>query len=137
MTITSRGAVAPTSDQPGPGASADDPFDATALDVLVDHISAHATSWAETDAAARADLLQQVIADTMAAEEDWLAAACAAKGLAPGSTEAGEELFAGVGTFVRMARLRRDKKKWRRHQALTSGHNIKAVPRLRDAQPAA
>jgi hypothetical protein len=37
----------------------------------------------------------------------------------------------------RMARLRRIKKKWRRHQALTSGQNIKAVPRLRDAQPAA
>ena len=37
----------------------------------------------------------------------------------------------------RMARLRRDKKKWRRQQALTSGLNIKAVPRLRDAQPAA
>jgi hypothetical protein len=36
-----------------------------------------------------------------------------------------------------MARLRRDKKKWRRHQALTSGHNIKVVPRLRDAQPSA
>ena len=44
----------------------------------------------------------------MADEEDWLASACAAKGLAPGSTEAGEELFAGVGTFVRMARLLRD-----------------------------
>ena len=44
----------------------------------------------------------------MAAEDDWLAAACAAKGLAPGTTEAGEELFAGIGTFVRMARLFRD-----------------------------
>ncbi len=109
MTITSRGAVDPTGDQPGPGAPvADDPFDPTALDALVDHVSAHATSWAKTDAAARADLLQQVIADTMAAEDDWLAAACAAKGLAPGSTEAGEELFAGVGTFVRLARLLRD-----------------------------
>ena len=37
-----------------------------------------------------------------------MAAACAAKGLTPGSTEAGEELFAGIGTFVRMARLFRD-----------------------------
>ncbi len=109
MTITSRGAVAPTSDQPGPGASpAGDPVDSTALDALVDDVAAHTTSWAKTDAAARADLLQQVIADTMAAEDDWLAAACAAKGLAPGSTEAGEELFAGVGTFVRLARLLRD-----------------------------
>ena len=51
---------------------------------------------------------QRVIADTMAAQDEWLAAACAAKGLPPGTTEAGEELFAGVGTFVRMARLFRD-----------------------------
>ncbi len=109
MTITSRGAVVPTSDQPGPGASAaDDPLDTAALDALVNDVAAHATSWAKTDAGARADLLQQVITDTMADEEDWLASACAAKGLAPGSTEAGEELFAGVGTFVRMARLLRD-----------------------------
>jgi hypothetical protein len=47
-----------------------------------------------------------------------------------------------VGEFeqereARMARLRRDKNKWRRHQALTSGLNIKAAPRLRDAQPVA
>ena len=44
----------------------------------------------------------------MAAQDGWLAAACEAKGLEPGSTEAGEELFAGVGTFVRMARLLRE-----------------------------
>ena len=44
----------------------------------------------------------------MAAKDEWLAAACEAKGLAPGSSEAGEELFTGVGTFVRMARLLRD-----------------------------
>jgi hypothetical protein len=37
----------------------------------------------------------------------------------------------------RITRLRRNKKKWRHHQALMSGHNIKAVPRLRDAQPVA
>jgi hypothetical protein len=47
-----------------------------------------------------------------------------------------------VGEFkrereARMSRLRQDKKKWRRHQALTSGLNIKAAPRLRDAQPVA
>ena len=82
--------------------------DTAALDAIVDEVADHASSWAKTDAAARADLLTQVITATMAAAEDWLAAACAAKGLAPGSTEAGEELFAGVGTFVRMARLFRD-----------------------------
>ena len=44
----------------------------------------HAPGWAKTGAAARADLLNQVIADTMAAQDDWLAAACAAKGLDAG-----------------------------------------------------
>jgi Aldehyde dehydrogenase family len=110
MTITSRGAVGPTSDpaaSPGSGAPAA-PLDTAALDQIVALVADHAASWAKTDAATRADLLQQVITDTMAAEEAWLAAACEAKGLEPASTEAGEELFAGVGTFVRMARLFRD-----------------------------
>jgi len=112
MTTTSRGAVAPTGDQlrTGMGATAGAvaPVDTAALDAIVHEVADHAASWAKTDAATRADLLQQVIAATMKAEEEWLAAACAAKGLEPGSTEAGEELFAGIGTFVRMARLFRD-----------------------------
>ena len=113
MTISSRGAVAPTADQVGTAAGGEPgtavaAVDTAVLDAIVDDVADNAASWAKTDAAARADLLTQVIADTMAAEEDWLAASCAAKGLAPGTTEAGEELFAGVGTFVRMARLYRD-----------------------------
>ena len=44
----------------------------------------------------------------MAVADEWLAAAGAAKGLTAGTTEAGEELFTGLGTFVRMARLLRD-----------------------------
>jgi Aldehyde dehydrogenase family len=112
MTITSRGAVAPTGDQAITGHAASSspvaPLDPTALDAIVQSVADHAGTWAATDAAARADLLQQVITDTMAASDDWLAAACAAKGLTPGTTEAGEELFTGIGTLVRMARLLRD-----------------------------
>ncbi|HEX4434707.1 MAG TPA: hypothetical protein VH012_07750 [Acidimicrobiales bacterium] len=112
MTITSRGAVAPTSDQAAAGnatsTSTTTVFDATALDAVVHEVADHSVAWATTGAAARADLLQQVIDDTMAATDDWLAAACAAKGLVPGTTEAGEELSTGIGTFVRMARLLRD-----------------------------
>ncbi len=112
MTITSRGAVAPTGDQAatpdGAAAAPAAPLDTPALDALVDEVADHAAAWARTDAGARADLLQQVITETMAAADDWLAAACAAKGLTPGTTEAGEELFSGIGTFVRMARLLRD-----------------------------
>src|SRR5580693_6009996 len=118
MTIASRGAVAPTAEQvqgtrstttgsDAPAATTA-PVDTEALDAVVTLVADHAPGWAKTDASARATLLQDVIDATMAAEDDWLAAACEAKGLEPGSTEAGEELFAGVGTFVRMARLFRD-----------------------------
>jgi hypothetical protein len=113
MTITGRGAVAPTSEPlaatEGRAASVAPPHVHTdALDTAVNLVADHAAAWAKTPPAARADLLTRVIADTMAAQGDWLAAADEAKGLAPGSLEAGEELFAGVGTFVRMARVFRD-----------------------------
>jgi hypothetical protein len=84
MTMTSRGAVAP----------------AEAI--------GHDIDTGALEAADRADLLDRVLRDTLAAQDAWLADACEAKGLAPGSSEAGEELFAGVGTLVRMTRLFRD-----------------------------
>ena len=109
MTITSRGAVPPASAEsaatPATGLT---PSDATALDALVHEVADRALDWARTDVTRRAHLLQQVIEATMDAQDAWLDAACAAKGFRPGSTEAGEELFAGIGTFVRMARLLRD-----------------------------
>jgi acyl-CoA reductase-like NAD-dependent aldehyde dehydrogenase len=117
MTITSRGAVAPTThptERTGTTtargtAVTDAPLlDTDELDVAVNLVADHAPGWAKTEAAARAKLLQGVIDATMEAQDDWVAAACAAKGLEPGSTEAGEELFAGIGTFVRMARLFRE-----------------------------
>ena len=117
MTITSRGAVAPTADpsQSAGGANAGSPptaatapVDTDALDAVVTLVADHAPGWAKTDAAQRAKLLNDVIDATLATQDDWLAAAVEAKGLEPGTTEAGEELFAGVGTFVRMARLFRD-----------------------------
>ena len=112
MTITSRGAVAPTGDRAGPGdgaAAAGAPFDAAALECGSSTRSPTTPSRGPRPVRRPGrDLLQQVITDTMAVEDDWLAAACAAKGLTPGTTEAGEELFTGLGTFVRMARLLRD-----------------------------
>jgi hypothetical protein len=108
MTITARGAVAST--EPAAGGVAPTPVevDAVALDSMVRGVASNATMWAAMSPSVRADLLDRVLRDTLAAQDDWLAAACAAKGLQPGSAEAGEELFAGVGTFVRMARLFRD-----------------------------
>ena len=116
MTITTRGAVAPTSagadtaaaKRPDGTPAANEPLDTAALDEVVALVADHAAAWAKTPPAARADLLSRVIGDTLEVQDDWLAAACEAKGLTPGSPEAGEELFAGVGTFVRLARLFRD-----------------------------
>jgi acyl-CoA reductase-like NAD-dependent aldehyde dehydrogenase len=107
MTLATRGAVAPSSSTTA--AVAPPPaIDEAALDAAVNELAARAAGWAATPPAARADLLDRVRRDTMAAQDAWLADACAAKGLTPGSAEAGEELFAGIGTLVRMARLYRD-----------------------------
>ncbi|HEY1830981.1 MAG TPA: aldehyde dehydrogenase family protein [Acidimicrobiales bacterium] len=102
MTMTVRGAVGSTPVATAPV------LDTDALDAAVGEVADHAAEWAATPAGRRADLLDRVIADTLTAQDGWLDAACVAKGLTPGSVEAGEELFAGIGTFVRMARQFRD-----------------------------
>jgi aldehyde dehydrogenase family protein len=107
VTLITRGAVAPT-DVVLTSSATTERLDTAALDGAVREVAAHASSWATTPAAARADLLDQVLRDTMTAQDAWLQAACEAKGLSPGTAEAGEELFAGVGTLVRMTRLFRD-----------------------------
>jgi hypothetical protein len=99
MSTTMRGAAAPTSQGADRGE-----VDAAALDAVVVAVAGAAERWAATSAAQRATLLRAVIDSTLAAAPSWLAAACEAKGLDPQSGEAGEELFSGVGTFVRMAR---------------------------------
>ncbi|MGP8060469.1 MAG: aldehyde dehydrogenase family protein [Acidimicrobiales bacterium] len=82
--------------------------DAAPLEAAVGEVAAHAGAWAATGASARAVLLDRVLRDTLLAADGWLAEACRAKGLDPRSAAAGEELFAGIVTFVRMARLLRD-----------------------------
>jgi Aldehyde dehydrogenase family len=116
VTVISRGAL-PHADGAVAGVAAGPPgaaggnvptLDTAALDSAVHEVAQHASAWAQMPPATRADLLDQVLRDTLAAADDWLAAACVAKGLTPGSAEAGEELFAGVGTLVRLTRLYRD-----------------------------
>lgn len=99
MSTTMRGAAAPTSQGADRGA-----VDAPALDATVIRIAGAVDRWAATSPAERARLLRAVIASTQAAAPAWLVAACGAKGLDPEGPEAGEELFSGIGTFVRMAR---------------------------------
>ena len=107
MAVTNRGSVDPATVPVAEG-GAEEVVDTAAIDAAVDEVAGHAAAWAATPAAARADLLDQVLRDTMAAQDDWLRAACAAKGLEWASSEAGEELFAGVGTLVRLTRVLRD-----------------------------
>jgi len=99
MATTMRGAAAPTSqaaDRVG--------FSTELLDNAVATVAAKADAWAATTATERAALLGQILTDTVAIAPQWLAAACAAKGLDPNGATGGEELFSGIGTFVRMAR---------------------------------
>jgi hypothetical protein len=97
-----RGAAAPTS-----GPQDEVALDADRLDDVVADVASRAVAWADTAARERAALLAAVVRDTYAVAEEWNAAACAAKGLDPAGPEGGEELFSGVGTFVRMAQALR------------------------------
>jgi len=93
-----RGAVAPTSGDQDRAA-----LDESTLDRALNDVAKNAHAWALTTPRERADLLARIVEDTVAVAEEWSAAGCAAKGYDPNSAEGGEELFSGVGTFVRMA----------------------------------
>ena len=97
-----RGAAAPTS-----GDQDRAPLDTSILDAALERVAANATAWAKVTPRERAHLLERVVADTVAVAEEWNDAACAAKGLDPRGPDGGEELFSGVGTFVRMAQALR------------------------------
>ena len=95
-----RGASEPTS-----GSQDHVELDEAALDHALSELTARASAWASLGAAARARLLERVVRDTFDVAEEWNDAACAAKGYDPAGPEGGEEMFSGVGTFVRMAQL--------------------------------
>ena len=97
-----RGAAAPTS-----GQQDHVELDQSALDRVIAEVSAHAGAWAQVSSAQRAELLARIVRDTYAVAEEWNNAGCAAKGYDPQSTEGGEELFSGIGTFIRMAQVLR------------------------------
>jgi acyl-CoA reductase-like NAD-dependent aldehyde dehydrogenase len=93
-----RGAVAPTS-----GAQDRVALDEAVLNQMVEEVAVNAQKWARTTPKQRAALLAKVVSDTFAVAEEWSAAGCAAKGYDTNSPEGGEELFSGVGVFVRIA----------------------------------
>ncbi len=79
-----------------------DVVDFERLDAVVAQLRESAPRWAATSASRRAALVSRVIADTRAVAPEWNAAACRAKGLEPSGNDAGEELLAGIGMFVRL-----------------------------------
>lgn len=93
-----RGASEPTS-----GSQDHVELDEAALDHALSELTARASAWASLGAAARARLLERVVRDTFDVAEAWNDAACAAKGYDPAGPVGGEEMFSGVGTFIRMA----------------------------------
>lgn len=97
-----RGAPAPTS-----GNQDRAPLETSVLDAALERVAATASEWMAVTPHDRARLLERVVADTMSVAEEWNDAACAAKGLDPHGPDGGEELFSGVGTFVRMAQALR------------------------------
>lgn len=94
MTLTTRGAA-------GSVPRDDESLDVGALDAAVLTVASNVDRWAATAPRVRAELLERVRVDLLAAWPAWLEAACEHKGLAPGSAEAGEELVAGVGVLAR------------------------------------
>lgn len=77
-------------------------MDVALIDAAVSQLRDGAVRWAATSPTQRIALLTRVIADTHAVGPEWNDAACRAKGLDPHGSEAGEELLAGVGMFVRL-----------------------------------
>ena len=75
--------------------------------MTVASVAASRERWANTSVAERVGLLERVIADTLAAAPDWIADACRAKDIAPGTPAVGEE-WINLAIAIRNARLLRD-----------------------------
>jgi acyl-CoA reductase-like NAD-dependent aldehyde dehydrogenase len=98
MTMTQRGATAPTS-------GSQDQVELNELELVgaLNELHEQRDRWASTSPRERAEILAQLLRDTLAVADEWNAAACEAKGYRADSAEGAEELFSGIGTFVRMA----------------------------------
>ncbi len=77
------------------------------LDAAVAAVAAAKDAWAATPLAERIALLDRLLAGFAAVSDRWVAASLEAKGVAPGSTTAGEEWIAGPFCVLRNIRLLR------------------------------
>ncbi len=76
-----------------------------ALDASVARVARQKETWVQVGIAERAALLRRAIAGVLEVAEEWVRAACAAKGLDPQQPAAGEEWVSGPMTTVRNLRL--------------------------------
>lgn len=73
------------------------------LDRVIAEVRTGAERWGALPAVGRAALLDEVHAATAGVADEWVAAACAAKRIAPGSRYAGEEWMSGPYAFMAAA----------------------------------
>ena len=74
-------------------------------DAMLEKLAAAAQAWVDTSIPKRIELLEETIDCAVAEAQGWVAAACKAKGIKAGDTQAGEEWLAGPVTFIRNLRL--------------------------------
>jgi acyl-CoA reductase-like NAD-dependent aldehyde dehydrogenase len=75
------------------------------LDPVVARVAARRDAWVRVGLPERVALLRRAIDGVLAVGDDWVRAACHAKGIDPRSTLAGEEWISGPMTTVRNLRL--------------------------------
>lgn len=75
------------------------------IDRIIARLANRRDAWVATGAAARAELLERCIVKTLGIAEEWVEAACHAKGIDPESPRAGEEWLGGPMTTLRNLRL--------------------------------
>jgi acyl-CoA reductase-like NAD-dependent aldehyde dehydrogenase len=75
------------------------------IDRVIARLSSRKDAWVALSADERANLLERCIPHTLAVAEEWVDAACQAKGIDRKSSRAGEEYLGGPMTTIRNLRL--------------------------------
>jgi acyl-CoA reductase-like NAD-dependent aldehyde dehydrogenase len=75
------------------------------LDRTIARLVSRRDAWVATPPSRRAELLEQCIVRTLGVADEWVDAACRAKGIDPTTARAGEEWLAGPMTTLRNLRL--------------------------------
>ncbi|MDP6945995.1 MAG: hypothetical protein QF464_17730, partial [Myxococcota bacterium] len=74
-------------------------------DAALEALAGHKDAWVAMDINARIAVLRELVLGTEAVAEEWIAAACRAKGITRGEACEGEEWLAGPYTVMRNIRL--------------------------------